>query len=94
MTISRKALASIRAALHQIGAAIRDEVQRDKYVKHSYLYVDPKCQFRVGNSGFTRENTGVILEDHLNENGIPVSHKIISNNGNTGWIPAECLELL
>lgn len=67
---------------------------KDKHVKHSYLYVDPKCQFRVGNSGFTRENTGVILEDHLNENGIPVSHKIFANNGNTGWIPAEYLEKL
>jgi hypothetical protein len=65
---------------------------KDKYVKHSYLYVDPKCEFRANNSGFTRENTGVVLEDHFDMNGIPRSHKIMVNNGNTGWIPAEYLE--
>jgi hypothetical protein len=67
---------------------------KDKYVKHSYLYADPKCEFRANNSGFTRENIGVVLEDHLDMNGVPRSHKIMVNNGNTGWIPSEYLEIV
>jgi hypothetical protein len=67
---------------------------KDDYVKRSYLYNDPNCEFRANNSGFTRENTGVVLEDHFDMNGIPRSHKIMVNNGNTGWIPAEYLEVV
>lgn len=43
MTISRKALASIRAALHQIGAAIRDEVQRERSTLIGAEYVRGGC---------------------------------------------------
>lgn len=43
MTISRKALASIRAALHQIGAAIRDEVQRERSALIGAEYVRGGC---------------------------------------------------
>jgi hypothetical protein len=66
---------------------------KDKYVKHSYLYVDSKCEFREKNSGFTRENTGVVLDVHLGENGASYS-KIMANNGNVGWIPSEYLEVV
>ena len=66
---------------------------KDKYVKHSYLYVDPKCEFQEKNSGFTRENIGVVLDVHLDENGTSRS-KIMVNNGNMGWIPSEYLEVV
>ena len=68
---------------------------KDKYgiLKHSYLYVDPKCEFREKNSGFTHENIGVVLDVHLDENGTSRS-KIMVNNGNTGWIPSEYLEVV
>jgi hypothetical protein len=66
---------------------------KDKYVKHSYLYVDPKCEFQEKNSGFTHENIGVVLDVHLGENGTSRS-KIMVNNGNTGWIPSEYLEVV
>jgi len=66
---------------------------KDKYVKHSYLYVDPNCEFWEKNSGFTCENIGVVLDVHLGKNGTSHS-KIMVNNGNMGWIPSEYLEVV
>jgi hypothetical protein len=66
---------------------------KDKYLKHSYLYVDPNCEFWEKNSGFTCENIGVVLDVHLDENGTSRS-KIMVNNGNMGWISSEYLEVV
>ena len=68
-------------------------LMKDKYVKHSYLYVDRGCEFREKGSGFTCENIGVVLDVHLDENGTSRS-KIMVNNGSVGWIPSECLEVV
>lgn len=62
------------------------------HISYAHLYADPECERFEFNSVFARINIGVILECHVRTYEALSSYKIITNNGNIGWIPSRHID--